>query len=158
MANDSKDDVDVSPAYQDSLFKHQLSQENPKVLNDLSIFMGGIVESKTVSGKALSALKKNGVIDPTTGALDTTKITKHFANELALLSVHQQRKLVGLLFWFEEELVRWRLLDEEEAEIRHAIELGGEKEDLAVALKAVEVKRAMLPSVRTQNSSLPSYT
>ncbi|KAH0563139.1 hypothetical protein GP486_002294 [Trichoglossum hirsutum] len=158
MANDSKDDVEMSIKQQDDLFRWQLSQKNIKVLNDLSFFMGGVVEDKSNSAKVHTALKKNRVIDAATGALDTGRITKHFANELYVLSVHRQRKLVGLLFWWEEELVRWRLLEEEEAEIRHLLTQEGEREDLMVALKVVEAKKKMLPSVRAQDSSLPSYT
>ena len=40
---DSKDDVEVSPAHQDALFRWQLLQENPKLLSGLSSFMGGVV-------------------------------------------------------------------------------------------------------------------
>ncbi|KAI9868236.1 MAG: hypothetical protein M1813_006981 [Trichoglossum hirsutum] len=158
MANDAKDDIDLSPSQQDALFRWQLSQENPKVLNDLSFFMGGIVEPKSHSPKIHSALKKNGVIDAATGALHTSRITKHFANELYIISVHRQRKLVGLLFWWEEELVRWRLLEDEEREISLLVAQDGERDDLDVALQVVEKKRTMLPSVRAQDSGLPSYS
>jgi hypothetical protein len=53
-----------------------------------------------------------------------------------------------LCFW-EEEVVRWRLLDEEEAEIAMAIELvGTERVDLGVALERVKMRRQMRPSQR----------
>ncbi|KAI9764316.1 MAG: hypothetical protein M1840_008534 [Geoglossum simile] len=157
VANDSTD-VEMSQTQQDSLFRWQLSQENPKVLNGLSFFMGGVTESKTISAKVHSALKKNGVIDPTTGTINTANITKYFAHQLAVLPVHRQRKLVCMLFWWEEELVRWRLLGEEAAEITQAVALGGEGEDLTIALQVVEAKRTMLPSIRKQDPKLPSYT
>jgi hypothetical protein len=42
FANDSANDVDMSLDHQNSLFRWQLSQENPNVLNDLSFFVGGV--------------------------------------------------------------------------------------------------------------------
>jgi len=58
-----------------------------------------------------------------------------------------------MLFFWEEEVVRWRLLDQEEAEIRTAME-GGElpedvKEELRVRLESVRMKKGMKPSERT---------
>jgi hypothetical protein len=53
--------------------------------------------------------------------------------------------------------MRWRLLEEEAAEITHVVSLGGEREDLTFALQVVEAKRTMFPSVRNQDAKLPSY-
>ncbi|KAI9881444.1 MAG: hypothetical protein M1830_000006 [Pleopsidium flavum] len=162
FARDDKDDVDLSPKQQDDLFKWQISQDgDPTLLNENSFFMGGIVELASQSQKVYKDLKKSGVIDPTTLTAHTERITKHFANQLATISVHAQRKLIGLLFFWEEELVRWRLLDEEEVEIRKAMEYNGEDhEELRVALKTVEAKRRMVPSLRGVDPSmvaLPGY-
>ena len=55
-------------------------------------------------------------------------------------------------------MTRLRLLEEEEVEIKQAISVGGEREDLAVALRMVEMKRAMLPTTRQQEANLPLYT
>jgi hypothetical protein len=76
-----------------------------------------------------------------------------------------------LLFFWEEEITRLRLLDQEEAEIEEVIkERGrnggqgvGEREDLETALKIVKAKRVMLPSQRTSDGTakreevLPEY-
>jgi len=119
------------------------------------------LEHASQSLKVYKDLKKSGVIDPTTLTIHTERITKHFANQLATISVHAQRKLIGLLFFWEEELVRWRLLDEEEGEIRKAMEYNGEEhEELRVALKTVETKRRMMPSLRgvdPNKAVLPGY-
>ncbi|KAI9766298.1 MAG: hypothetical protein M1839_004929 [Geoglossum umbratile] len=124
----------------------------------MSFFMRGIVEYKTLSPKVFSALKKNGVINPTTGVLDTTKITKYFLHQVAVLSKYKQRRLIGMLFFWEEELMRWRLLEEEEVDIKEAIVHEGEREDLIVALRVIQAKKRMEPSVRGQSHTLPEYS
>jgi len=43
FANDSANDVDLSPKQQDDLFKWQLNLEDPKVFNDVTLFIAGIV-------------------------------------------------------------------------------------------------------------------
>lgn len=57
--------------------------------------------------------------------------------------------------------MRWRLLDEEEAEIRKAMEIHGEEGgELLVALRVVEAKKGMVPSLRGQvveEACLPGY-
>ena len=56
---------------------------------------------------------------------------------------------MSLLFFWEEELTRWRLLDEEEVEIRKAMEEHGEEhEALKIAFGTVRVKRSIPPSLR----------
>lgn len=59
--------------------------------------------------------------------------------------------------------MRWRLLDEEEAEIRVLMgEMGEQNEDLRVALGVVEMKRGMRPGLRgagagEEGEGLPGY-
>ena len=84
--------------------------------------------------------------------VNTAGVTKNFASQLAVISVHAQRKLVGMLFFWEEECTRWKLLDAEEKEILSALE-AGENMDLAVALEAVEMKKKLLPSQRGEGTA-----
>jgi hypothetical protein len=64
-----------------------------------------------------------------------------------------------MLFWWEEELTQWRLLDEEEAEIVKAISIcdngaqDGEAE-LQERLWVIEAKRRVVPSLRRADGSL----
>lgn len=100
--------------------------------------------------------------------VNTAGIGKGFANQLAVISVHAQRKLVGMLFFWEEECTRWKLLDEQEREILRALEQeGAGNQDLSVALEAVEMKKKMLPSKRAEavanvsegrGHTLPTYS
>jgi len=54
--------------------------------------------------------------------VDTSKLGRDLPGQVAFVSVHAQRKLVGMLFVWEEECVRWRLLGGEEGEIKGALE------------------------------------
>ncbi|KAI9833519.1 MAG: hypothetical protein M1826_007133 [Phylliscum demangeonii] len=111
-----------------------------------------------------------GLLDPSMAGwgsyLHTEAITARFANQMYCISVHAQRKLIGLLFWWEEELQTWRRLHDEEAAIWQAIMASGPGEDdgvdgagtwpvwekvrpdLTIALEAVRRRQAVLPSVR----------
>lgn len=63
-----------------------------------------------------------------------------------------------MLFFWEEEAVRWRLLDEEEVEIRRTMEMvmqqaQGDRDehlekDLNFALRRVQMRRGLKPSER----------
>jgi hypothetical protein len=160
---------------------YQLSLPYPQYLGEKSIFVAGIVADEAQSKTVYKTLVKKDLILPTPGAgssggaasagekmtVDTAKVTKNFANQFATISVHAQRKLIGMLFFWEEECTRWKLLDAEEAEILKALETNEGNKDLATALEAVEMKKKLLPSQRgeaTANVSqgkghnLPSYS
>lgn len=53
-----------------------------------------------------------------------------------------------MLFWWEEELTRWRLLDEEAAEI------AASGEDLQKRLAVVQAKKRVLPSMRREDGTV----
>lgn len=42
-SNDSKDDVELSTKEQDDLFRFQIVQPEPRILNSQSFFIGGVV-------------------------------------------------------------------------------------------------------------------
>lgn len=85
--------------------------------------------------------------------VNTFGVTKNFANQIFMISVHAQRKLVGLLFFWEEECTRWQLLDAEGREIQSALDTDGQNEDLEIALAAVEMKKKLLPSQRGEGTA-----
>lgn len=73
---------------------------------------------------------------------------------------------MGLLFFWEEECTRWKLLDAEEREILSALNADPGNADLKVALEAVQMKKNLLPSRRGEGTAnvsagagheLPSY-
>ena len=150
FAHDDIHDVNLTPEQADNLFKYQLQFHSPCYLNELACFVTGIVGAKSLSKKVYQSLVKNDIILPVPEAgsgqdsvqvtVNSACITKHFSNQLAVISIHDQRKVVGLLFFWEEECMRWKLLDAEEKEILGAMETenGRENRDLEVALQAVE--------------------
>lgn len=188
FSRDDANDVDLSPAQADALLYYQLLLPHPRYLDPKSFFIAGITGSESLSKDVYKALVKHNLIakapdvpDSSSSAESTSKIdpdrsvmtvntagiTKNFANQLAIISIHAQRKLVGMLFFWEEECTRWNLLDSEEKEIRELIDSRGEVADLMIALEAVGIKRKLLPSKRsgaTPNAGsgtveeLPSYS
>jgi hypothetical protein len=160
FANDSVNDVDLTPAQADKLSAYQLGTPHPRYLSEKAFFMGGIVGSEYGSKKIHKALLKNKIIFPVpkdssssqaateTMTVNTAGINKGFVSQMAMISVHAQRKLVGLLFFWEEECTRWKLLDQEEKEILDALKQNEGNMDLECALEAVRMKMKLLPSKR----------
>lgn len=99
--------------------------------------------SEKISSRIHKSLVQNGVL--TTAhplGLDTNKITSKFAHQLSFISVAAQRKVVGMLFFWEQEAIRWRLLEQEKAKIED--QLAGIKEGKGIAQGQQEdVRRAM---------------
>jgi len=175
FARDDPNDVNLSPSQADTLCSTQFLQPHPRYLSETSFFEAGIVATESLSKKVYKALVKNKIMLPVpegtagcdeTMTVSTGGITKNFANQVAVISVHAQRKLVGLLFFWEEELTRLRLLDQEESEILQALDSESGNRDLTVALEAVEMKKKLLPSQRGEATAnvakgrgheLPSY-
>ena len=149
FARDDPNDVDLSPAQADNLLRYQLALPNPRRLGEESILHAGVVGSPALSKKVFKALDKHSIISSSEDKrpVDTTAISKNFAHQLACISVHAQRKLVGLLFFWEEECTRWRLLDLEEENIRKAMQ-HDHNEHLELAMREVEINKRLLPSER----------
>jgi hypothetical protein len=185
MAADAKDDIDMSPQQMDNVIKFQLGLRHPRYLDEQSLKLAGIVDHEALAKQVYKILVKKGYLllpPPTTqdqdrdpGAatpvmtVNTHKIDRHFSHHFSIISVHAHRKLVSLLFFWEEEVNRWRMLDSEENEIQQALEsaIGGHGvQDLGVALESVRMKKMLLPSQRAEGAStvfppknepLPSY-
>ena len=123
-----------------------------------------------------TALKKGGIITPE-GDIDTRKIDKRFASLLYFVSQFVHRRVVGVLFFWEEEAGRLSQIGEMEREVRRALEVlderhlrGGDggfseelrelgeegeegetgrlREELRVRLRQVEMERGLRPSMR----------
>jgi hypothetical protein len=181
-AANAKDDIDPTPEQMDNIIKYQLTLAHPWYLDPETIYIAGIVDERSIAAQVHRQLVKNHFVleapktkDPPDSAaatpmtVDTFKIDKHFQNKVPTISIHAARKLVALLFFWEEEVNRWRKLDQEEAEVRALLETATEQhavEDLNVALESVLMRKKMLPSQRAEGAStvfppkqeaLPSY-
>ncbi len=153
FANDDPNDVDLSAVQADNLVRYQLIQPDPRRLAEESVFVAGITDSSKNSKTVIKSLRKHGILSSSTvkPPINTAAITKNFANQVAIISVYAQRKLVGMLFFWEDECTRWAKLDLEEEEIIKA--MGGQvadNEDLAMALKAIDMQKKLLPSQRAE--------
>jgi hypothetical protein len=69
-----------------------------------------------------------------------------------------------MLFWWEEELMRWRVLEEEIAELEGVLAAVGEEErdgEVGVALRVARAKMGVWPSLRgaraVEGTVLPGY-
>jgi hypothetical protein len=125
-----------------------------------------IVGNLSTSKKVHQALIKNGCLNEDTGLVDTARITSDFTPQLSMISIHAQRKLVSLLFYWEDELTRWHLMEDEEVQIRLQMAGQGEniaaRENLEMVSRVLQANRVLLPSRRAENGAplgdLPTYS
>ena len=120
LPNEPEADADVLPRSQDILYAHQLASPNPYVLDENAFMIAAACAREKQSREIYKALKKNGVITPD-GGIDTTRITNKFKHELSFLSTRGQRAVIGILFWWEEQVQRLRKLEAEERELASMI-------------------------------------
>ncbi|KAF2472589.1 uncharacterized protein BDR25DRAFT_313093 [Lindgomyces ingoldianus] len=153
---------DLDPAEQDALFTYQLGEPDPLKLCEASFLVGGITRSKSISAQIYRALVKNGALkeaeagEDTGVGVDTKAITSKFAHQLSFISVHAQKKVVNLLFFWEEEIMRWRVLiaekEELETVIKESKEAGGDIGGLEKRLKELEGLLRVKPSLRGEEA------
>jgi hypothetical protein len=110
------------------------------------------------SARIHKELTKAGIIDHSHPlGIDTSKITSKIVSQLSFVSVKAQRKTVGMLFFWEEECIRWRLLEQEKTEIEEAMKQGGVeahvKGELEMKLQQVKMRMGMRPSHRKDEQS-----
>jgi len=168
IANDAPElDASISLIEQDMLFVYQTSGslkpgKSHLDLDAASFRCGGVTKSENVSRKINNTLLKLGIIFPTLApnapnpyGIDTNRITTEFTHKLAFLGVPSQRKVIGLLFFWEQEAVRLHLLEQEEAGLEEFIrEIEGRNEvvgqDLRIAQKRVKMEKNFIPSERAK--------
>ncbi|KAK8219852.1 hypothetical protein M8818_000826 [Zalaria obscura] len=155
----TKGSIDLSPLEADLLVHHQLAQPQLQYLSPIAFSAAKIVDNESTSVKIHKALTKNGILglpsEPNATPVTTTAITRSFAHQLAFVSAHVQRRLVALLFFWEEECARFRMLDEEEAALLHATsDMPTEPlpHELQVQLEAIRQRRRLLPSQRAEDT------
>jgi hypothetical protein len=162
FAKDNRHDVDMTPRQMDSLLSFQLVCPDPRYLEPQALAVAGVVDNDSLGKKLFEACVKHGYIIPRPAGgvsasaaakdsqitVNTARMDKHLPNRLAMVSVHAQRKLVSLLFFWEEECMRWQALDHEERVILERLQV-------ADAEQATEL-RTLLEGVRRRRNSLPS--
>jgi hypothetical protein len=123
-------DTSLSPKEIDLTFLHQLSLPDPLVLSPQAFLHAGITSSPKTAAAVHKALLKDGVLEEGKKGVHTERIGRRFAHELAVVTSHAQKKIVNLLFWWEEEGQRWNKIIGELEELRGLVkeesESGGE--------------------------------
>ena len=119
-----------------------------------------LLETSHYASSVFRSLTTHSIIDPQ-GHPDTTRIDRTLVSKIAIISVPKCRELVNMLFWWEEELTRWRLLDEEVREIEGVIDEGEgrgleERAGLEERLAVVQAKKRVLPSLRRRDGTVKS--
>ncbi|KAF2501871.1 hypothetical protein BU16DRAFT_211304 [Lophium mytilinum] len=146
---------DLTVRERDQLFEYQISILEPSKLRPLAFFMGGITANEGLSAQIHAALIKHEVLSASSAAINTEAITPKFAHQLSIISSFAQKKLVNLLLFWEEEQQRWRVLLEEEAEIKGMSVIEAEREDegalgpLGKRLEEIEGMIRLKPSMRS---------
>lgn len=174
---------DLEPDEKESLFKYQIEQAQPEYLTPTSFAKAGIIQGENVRGmfssddgeskkihKALISLEilpdpsaaEKATSSSTIAPVDTTRIDKRFTNKLYFVSIRGQRRLVGMLFFWEEECTRWRLLDEEMREVEQAIEQAplDMRAELEMRREAIRMKKRQSPKERSHavtHDAPPNY-
>lgn len=147
-------DDDLPSHLKDDIFRLHLGSTDFARLDAHTLITADIC-TKTYAEKVLKACHSTGIINPETGHPVTEKINRTIVKEMPVISVTKQRMLVMLLFFWEEELIRWRFLSEEEREVRERIgEVGGSegyRVELEYALRMVLAKKRVLPSRRDRS-------
>jgi hypothetical protein len=143
---------ELHPQIKDDVFRWQLGGTDFTCIDAETLLRADICRSKSVAEKVLNTCHGLGIIDPATGQPATSKVDRSMVNKLATISARKQRELVLLLFFMEEEITRWRLLSNQEDEIKSNVEGGGlllvARTELEMSLKLVQAQKNVAPSLR----------
>jgi hypothetical protein len=158
-------DTELSPNELDSLFMHQLGEPDPLLLSPQAFLNAGITSSPKVSASIHKALIKKSILSTASPVVNTSAIGKNFTHDLAMITSHAQKKVINLLFFWEEEGQRWKKLIGEQEELKVVIEAekssGGDVGSYEKRLVEVEGLMRLRPSLRgetkREGKELPGY-
>jgi len=159
---------ELSLSEMDLIFDFQTACAKPKQLTPTSLYIAKINDNESSCKKVFDKLVKEGYLTANPDAIHTDLIGKKFASQFAIIPVFAQKRLICLLFAWEEELMRWRLLEEEEAELKVVLEEETAQEgrkvgELEKRLLVIEGLKMVKPSMRKEsgrvehNDVLPAY-
>lgn len=152
----------------DRMFACQLQGRELAPLDTTTLMTIGITQSKDRASKIIASCKRRGIITAA-GRPDTRCINGDIMAAMPTISVPQVKQLVRLLFFWEEEFVRWDMLHREQEQLRAllaATELDdATRMELEDALQVLKARQGVLPSQRdagggvraTTDEHLPSY-
>lgn len=111
---DAEADATLPLESQDRVFNYQMNKAaNFRYLESPAFVLADVVTKSDLrfATKIDDRLRSMGVLS-SDAPLDTSKIEASFNRELLFLSVPAQRRLIGLLFFWEEEIERWNHFEE----------------------------------------------
>lgn len=145
----------------DAVFQYHLSKADAGSdftrLDEESLLRSEIATHKILAHKILKSAHHVGMIDPETGRPDTSKITRNMVNDMPVVGgISKQRELVMLLFFWEEEVRRWDVLEGEEREIEARLGDCGQGESVGLdeALKVARARKRVLQSRRDESGNV----
>jgi len=159
----------------DRLFDFQMTMKNPKQIGPATFCVMGIGDVK-LTLKATKKLNEMGILLSSRNqggrGIDDIVITEAippgFSKKMKFLNTYQQKRLITVLFAWRDELMRFRLLDDEISEMNTLIleehrEGNDEVGHLEVQLMELEGLWKLKPSLRHQRNAdvqedLPDYT
>jgi hypothetical protein len=143
---------DLDCRVKDEVFLHHLDGPDFERLDEQSLLVAQIVHGRKPAKRLLDACHWLGMIDPDSGRPSTHRIDRSMIKEMPAVSADKQRDLVMLLFFWEDEITRWRMLSREERDLKQQLteEMVSEesKKSLRHSLLLVQARKRVLPSLR----------
>ncbi len=149
--------VVIIPTYECGTLKHSITRSLAATKVGNKLFPP---ETSHYAKSVHRTLVSVGVLDANTHYPDTSRVDRHLVSKIGIISVPKQRELVNMLFWWEEEIQRFKVLENEkmrlEQGLKNSDESGGEgaKEEVAARLKELELLRSVVPSQRRADGSV----
>jgi hypothetical protein len=148
----------LSPGDLDRLFDFQTSLANPKQLSAATLYIMGVTDTERKATKTVAKLVEIGVLSKGDAAsqggyVNTRNIGSQFAHQIYILPKWALKRLICVLFAWEEELMRWRMLEEEKTDLQAIIEEerregGGQIGHLEVRVLEINGLWRLAPSLR----------
>jgi len=165
FANSARDPK-ISTSDLDTIFEFQQVIDPPQKLVSSTFYVARVTSNEPNATKVFEKLKTIGVLYDHAPWVNTRNITANFTHQLAILPSVYQKRLICLLFDWEEEIQRWKVLQSEEDEINVVMEetkaVGGQVGHLEKRLLEIKGLKSLKPSARAgpqnpQSEHPPSY-
>lgn len=108
IASWSFHDDSFTQATKDNVFLYQLSHQDIKVITPHTLVVSGVCDEDRTATKIHRQLIKLGILTEPNNHLNAAAINgTTMAKNIVLITRHKLSLLVNLLFWWEEEVLRW---------------------------------------------------
>jgi hypothetical protein len=109
-------DDSFTDATKDNVFLYQLCQPDIKAINPHTLVIGGVCDEDRTATKIHRQLVELNILAQDDNHLNAAAINgSTMAKRIILITRHKLSLLVNLLFWWEEEMIRWDNLEARKA-------------------------------------------